>query len=319
MLRLRSAACPVRTIGSERSVVARGRPDRRRQDALSLRPGPPAGRRGRQRRLDAALPGHGHRHRQAAPGTVAGACRITCCDIWDVTEPASVAEYQAVARAAIDEIAGRGRVPLLVGGSGLYVRAVLEQFEFPGTDAGLRAELEAELAGSGRPRCTPGWPSGTRPRRRGSCPATAGGSCGRWRWCELTGGAVRGRAARTHAVLPGRPHRSGPRHRRAWTSGSPPGSTQMWADGPGRRGARRWSGAGCGRGGPPAGRWATSRCCALPGRRVRPSDAGPAETVAGHPAVRAPPALLVPPRPGRACGSTAAHPTCSRGPALGAR
>ena len=36
--------------------------------------------------------------------------------------------------------------PLLVGGSGLYVRAVLEQFEFPGTDAGLRARLEAELA-----------------------------------------------------------------------------------------------------------------------------------------------------------------------------
>jgi tRNA dimethylallyltransferase len=67
-------------------------------------------------------------------------------DIWDVTEPASVAEYQRLARAAIDDIRGRGRVPLLVGGSGLYVRAVLERFEFPGTDAGLRAALEAELA-----------------------------------------------------------------------------------------------------------------------------------------------------------------------------
>jgi tRNA dimethylallyltransferase len=67
-------------------------------------------------------------------------------DIWDVTEPASVAEYQVAARAAIDAIRDRGRVPLLVGGSGLYVRAVLEQFEFPGTDPALRAELEAELA-----------------------------------------------------------------------------------------------------------------------------------------------------------------------------
>jgi tRNA dimethylallyltransferase len=67
-------------------------------------------------------------------------------DLWDVTEPASVAEYQITARAAIDAIRDRGRVPLLVGGSGLYVRAVLEQFEFPGTDAALRAELEAELA-----------------------------------------------------------------------------------------------------------------------------------------------------------------------------
>ncbi len=67
-------------------------------------------------------------------------------DIWDVTEPASVAEYQRLARAAIDDIRAGGRVPLLVGGSGLYVRAVLERFEFPGTDAGLRTALEAELA-----------------------------------------------------------------------------------------------------------------------------------------------------------------------------
>jgi tRNA dimethylallyltransferase len=67
-------------------------------------------------------------------------------DIWDVTEPASVAEYQRLARAAIDGILARGRVPLLVGGSGLYVRAALEEFEFPGTDPGLRERLEAELA-----------------------------------------------------------------------------------------------------------------------------------------------------------------------------
>ncbi|GAA3457322.1 tRNA (adenosine(37)-N6)-dimethylallyltransferase MiaA [Dactylosporangium matsuzakiense] len=66
-------------------------------------------------------------------------------DIWDVTEPASVAVYQRLARAAIDDIAARGRVPLLVGGSGLYIRAVLEDFEFPGTDPRLRAELEREL------------------------------------------------------------------------------------------------------------------------------------------------------------------------------
>ncbi len=67
-------------------------------------------------------------------------------DIWDVTEPASVAEYQRLARAAVDDILSRGRVPLLVGGSGLYVRAVLERFEFPGTDAALRERLERELA-----------------------------------------------------------------------------------------------------------------------------------------------------------------------------
>ncbi|HEX7746577.1 MAG TPA: tRNA (adenosine(37)-N6)-dimethylallyltransferase MiaA [Micromonosporaceae bacterium] len=70
-------------------------------------------------------------------------------DIWDVTEPASVAEYQQLARAAVDDILASGRVPLLVGGSGLYLRAVLEEFEFPGTDPALRARLEEELAAAG--------------------------------------------------------------------------------------------------------------------------------------------------------------------------
>lgn len=70
-------------------------------------------------------------------------------DIWPVTQPASVAEYQALARKAIDDIRSRGRVPMLVGGSGLYLRAVLEDFSFPGTDPGLRAALERELAAGG--------------------------------------------------------------------------------------------------------------------------------------------------------------------------
>jgi tRNA dimethylallyltransferase len=72
-------------------------------------------------------------------------------DIWPVTRPASVAEYQVLARQAIEDVLARGRVPLLVGGSGLYVRAVLEDFIFPGTDTGLRQALEAELARVGAP------------------------------------------------------------------------------------------------------------------------------------------------------------------------
>jgi len=70
-------------------------------------------------------------------------------DVWEVTEPASVAEYQRLARAAVDDIAARGRVPVLVGGSGLYLRAVLEEFKFPGTDPAIRERLEAELAAEG--------------------------------------------------------------------------------------------------------------------------------------------------------------------------
>ena len=69
--------------------------------------------------------------------------------VWDVTVPASVVEYQRLARDAVAGIAARGHVPLLVGGSGLYIRAVLEEFAFPGTDAGIRARLEAELASAG--------------------------------------------------------------------------------------------------------------------------------------------------------------------------
>ena len=67
-------------------------------------------------------------------------------DIWPVTRTANVADYARLARAAIDDISARGRVPLLVGGSGLYVRAALGDLDFPGTDDGIRARLEDELA-----------------------------------------------------------------------------------------------------------------------------------------------------------------------------
>jgi tRNA dimethylallyltransferase len=67
-------------------------------------------------------------------------------DLWHVREPASVAEYRQRARAEIDRLRGSGVVPLLVGGSGLYVRAVLDELDFPGTDPAVRARLEGELA-----------------------------------------------------------------------------------------------------------------------------------------------------------------------------
>jgi tRNA dimethylallyltransferase len=70
-------------------------------------------------------------------------------DVLDVTEEASVAAYQPAARAAIDDILARDGVALLVGGSGLYVSSVIHDFRFPGTDAAIRARLEAELAERG--------------------------------------------------------------------------------------------------------------------------------------------------------------------------
>ncbi|POX39151.1 tRNA (adenosine(37)-N6)-dimethylallyltransferase MiaA [Streptomyces sp. Ru73] len=70
-------------------------------------------------------------------------------DIWDVTQAASVAEYQRLARAEIDRLLAEGRTAVLVGGSGLYVRGALDNLEFPGTDPEVRARLEAELEHEG--------------------------------------------------------------------------------------------------------------------------------------------------------------------------
>ncbi|GLV74033.1 tRNA (adenosine(37)-N6)-dimethylallyltransferase MiaA [Streptomyces hygroscopicus] len=70
-------------------------------------------------------------------------------DIWDVTRTASVAEYQRLARAEMDRLLAEGRTPVLVGGSGLYIRGAIDALEFPGTDPAVRARLEAELEEQG--------------------------------------------------------------------------------------------------------------------------------------------------------------------------
>ncbi len=70
-------------------------------------------------------------------------------DVLDPHEDATVAAYQRDARADLHAIAGRGRRPVVVGGSGLYVRALLDHMEFPGTDPQVRAELEARVEDEG--------------------------------------------------------------------------------------------------------------------------------------------------------------------------
>jgi tRNA dimethylallyltransferase len=72
-------------------------------------------------------------------------------DVLDVTQASSVAAYQRDARAVVEAVLAAGRVPVLTGGSGLYLRAVLDELDFPGTEPGLRAALEAELAERGAP------------------------------------------------------------------------------------------------------------------------------------------------------------------------
>ncbi|WKD57508.1 tRNA dimethylallyltransferase [Corynebacterium capitovis DSM 44611] len=67
-------------------------------------------------------------------------------DIWPVTVTASVAEYQSLAVSAVEEIMSREKVPILVGGSMLYVQSLLDAWSFPPTDPSIRARWEAELA-----------------------------------------------------------------------------------------------------------------------------------------------------------------------------
>ncbi|WP_276042852.1 tRNA (adenosine(37)-N6)-dimethylallyltransferase, partial [Mycobacterium palustre] len=106
-------------------------------------------------------------------------------DVLDVTETATVARYQRAAAADVEAIAGRGAVPVIVGGSMLYVQSLLDDWSFPATDPEVRArwerrlaevgvgELHAELArrdpaaSAASPRsvwasCTPSWPAATR-------------------------------------------------------------------------------------------------------------------------------------------------------------
>jgi tRNA dimethylallyltransferase len=70
-------------------------------------------------------------------------------DVLDVTAEATVAAYQEEARAAVGDILARGAVPILVGGSGLYVSSVLFEYAFPGTDPEIRQRLERELESTG--------------------------------------------------------------------------------------------------------------------------------------------------------------------------
>jgi tRNA dimethylallyltransferase len=70
-------------------------------------------------------------------------------DVLDVTQEASLAAYQKAARADIDAVRRRGRIAVVAGGSGLYVRAALDTLEIPPTDPAVRRSIEERLASEG--------------------------------------------------------------------------------------------------------------------------------------------------------------------------
>ena len=74
------------------------------------------------------------------------AIRHHVIDVLEVNQATTVAEFQQLARAAIADCEARGVIPIVVGGSALYVRAIVDDFRFPGTDPVIRARLESELS-----------------------------------------------------------------------------------------------------------------------------------------------------------------------------
>jgi len=82
-------------------------------------------------------------------------------DVLDVTETATVARYQQAAAADIEAIAARGTVPIVVGGSMMYIQSLLDEWSFPATDPHVRAKWEGRLPSSASAPA-----QGARPRRR---------------------------------------------------------------------------------------------------------------------------------------------------------
>ena len=88
-------------------------------------------------------------------------------DVLDVTETATVARYQQAAAADIEAIAGRGAVPIIVGGSMMYIQSLLDEWAFPGDRPGRAGQMGAAAGRDRRRRAAPGAGPGRR-RRRGS-------------------------------------------------------------------------------------------------------------------------------------------------------
>ncbi|MDP2014216.1 MAG: tRNA (adenosine(37)-N6)-dimethylallyltransferase MiaA, partial [Actinomycetota bacterium] len=74
-----------------------------------------------------------------------GGIRHHLLDVWPVEHPLTVVDFQQTARSAIEDVTARGAVPIVVGGSGLYISAILDDLQFPATDADVRAKFEDQL------------------------------------------------------------------------------------------------------------------------------------------------------------------------------
>ena len=141
----RTASATSSASGNHDAADRDRRPDRHRQIGAGTRGRRAGRRRDRECRRDAALPRHGHRHREAAAGERRGIPHHQL-DVLEVTETATVARYQQAAADDIEAIAARGAVPIVVGGSMMYIQSLLDDWTFPATDPLVRARWEQRLA-----------------------------------------------------------------------------------------------------------------------------------------------------------------------------
>ncbi len=215
-------------------------------------------------------------------------------DVWDVRQTANVADYQRLARAAIADITARGKRPILAGGSGLYVRAALDDLTFPGTDPDVRARLEAELDDLG--------PAALHARLAAADPAAAAAilpSNGRrivraLEVIELTGRPFTATLPDYGASIPALQLGLRPAREELDRRIADPGRSDV-----GGRLRSRGPPAGAGRPAPGPHRQPRPRLPAAappPGRGVDPGP-GPGRDRPRHPPLRPPPGVLVPPRP----------------------
>ena len=98
--------------------------------------------------------GNGHRNRVKLPPADRRGIAHHLLDVLDVT-PAGHRRRptSGTPRAAVEEIRARGRTPLLVGGSGLYIQSVVDEIDFPATDPAVRARLRGEIWTGVGPAC----------------------------------------------------------------------------------------------------------------------------------------------------------------------
>ena len=212
-------------------------------------------------------------------------------DVWPVTRTATAADYQGLCRGVLDALLARGVTPVLVGGSGLYLRAALDDLRFPGTDPVLRARLEADLGREG-PYALHARLAALDPEAATRMEAGNGRRVVRALEVVTLTGAMPGAMTTYDAVYD--VVQVGPRRAPTCPSGSRGGSTGCGT----RACSTRWPGSATRAA---RGRHRRSRARVRPGAgaagRAADGGAGPRGDRGRDPAVRPPPASVVPARP----------------------